>query len=514
MTEDTIKQLSEMTDDAEFERLAMAILREANPEYASLLHTGVNSAGKTVKSPVDGISFAIGAQPPHMLAVHHTTCARNDLEGKWLHDPATVKPHKGGKPKAPPGDVLKAAKLYEDERVRLGTLRGTLILTTNQEPSEELVRDTRATGRKFGLSVDIWSASRLAHVLDNTPTGQWIRAKYLRIDQERLSKELLAKLSRDSLDAHRPSNDIAAWVPRSLDGLLGAADSQDVVFVIAESGLGKSVACYKYLDRHIASGGFGLILPHHLLASTLTVDQAVEAALEQLHPALAPGSGNTALSFCSGDRPFIVVVEDINKSGQAQYLAEKLTQWAAANSTATKETGQGTTNNNWRLICPVWPQVIASLKDEARKRVQGSAIVGAAFTPPEGREAVQRRAKSRGIYLSDMEADSISNALGHDPLLIALQEPGRQPDSTKVIEDFIDGSASRLAGEKGEFTAGDYRASLRLLAAEALHHRELNPKWQSVIAWLAQQGDALTMLRHLVHHGEVIRITGAGVESD
>ncbi|MGX7745412.1 hypothetical protein [Rhodopseudomonas parapalustris] len=512
MTEDTIKQLSEMTDDAEFERLAMAILREANPEYASLLHTGVNSAGKTVKSPVDGISFAIGAQPPHMLAVHHTTCARKDLEGKWLHDPATVKPHKGGKPKAPPGDVLKAAKLYEDERARLGTLRGTLILTTNQEPSEELVRDTHATGRKFGLSVDIWSASRLAHVLDNTPTGQWIRAKYLRIDQERLSKELLAKLSRDSLDAHRPSNDIAAWVPRSLDGLLDAADSQDVVFVIAESGLGKSVACYKYLDRHIASGGFGLILPHHLLASTLTVNQAVEAALEQLHPALAPGSGNTALSFCSGDRPFIVVVEDINKSGQAQYLAEKLTQWAAANSTVTKETGQGTTNNNWRLICPVWPQVVSSLKDEARKRVQGSAIVGAAFTPPEGREAIQRRAKARGIYISDMEADSISNALGHDPLLIALQEPGRQPDSTKVIEDFIDGSASRLAGEKGEFTAGDYRASLRLLAAEALHHRELNPKWQSVIAWFAQQGDALTMLRHLVHHGEVIRITGAGVE--
>jgi hypothetical protein len=111
MTDDTIKKLSEMTDDAEFERLAMAVLREANPEYASLLHTGVNSAGKTVKSPVDGISFVIGAQPPHMLAAHHTTCARKYLEGKWLHDPATVKPHKGGKPTAPPGDVLKAKTL-------------------------------------------------------------------------------------------------------------------------------------------------------------------------------------------------------------------------------------------------------------------------------------------------------------------------------------------------------------------------------------------------------------------
>jgi hypothetical protein len=78
-SQNTIRKLSEMTNEADFERLAMAILREAKPEYASLLHPGVNPAGKTIKSPVDGISFVIGAQPPHMIAAHHTTCSRNDL---------------------------------------------------------------------------------------------------------------------------------------------------------------------------------------------------------------------------------------------------------------------------------------------------------------------------------------------------------------------------------------------------------------------------------------------------
>jgi hypothetical protein len=53
----TIGKLAEMTDQAAFERLATAILLEAEPQYASLLHPGVNEEGKTVKSPVDGIGF-------------------------------------------------------------------------------------------------------------------------------------------------------------------------------------------------------------------------------------------------------------------------------------------------------------------------------------------------------------------------------------------------------------------------------------------------------------------------
>ncbi len=38
-TGETVRKLSEMTDDAAFERLAVAVLREAKPEYAALLHS-------------------------------------------------------------------------------------------------------------------------------------------------------------------------------------------------------------------------------------------------------------------------------------------------------------------------------------------------------------------------------------------------------------------------------------------------------------------------------------------
>jgi hypothetical protein len=55
MTSTTVKLLSEMSDEGLFERLATAVLREADPRYSALVHPGVNADGKTVKSPLDGI---------------------------------------------------------------------------------------------------------------------------------------------------------------------------------------------------------------------------------------------------------------------------------------------------------------------------------------------------------------------------------------------------------------------------------------------------------------------------
>ncbi len=508
---DTIRKLSEMTDEADFERLATAILREAAPEYASLLHPGVNPTGKTVKSPVDGISFILGAEPPHMVMAHHTTAARGDLQKKWLHDPATVKTRQGTQPTQPAGDILKTAELLDEERARVPLMRSTLALTTNQEPSQELVREAHAYGAARRLQVDIWSVSRLAHFLDNDPSGQWLRHQHLGIEQQRLSRELLAKLSRDSLELQRPKSEPKIWVSRELDRVIAEAEHRDVLFVIAESGLGKSVACFKKLEQHFASGGFGLILPHQTIDSSLSVEQAIDTALRQLHPHLVQSAGLDALNLCSADRPFLAVVEDINRSGQTRFLTEKLAKWANADSETATSGNSPTASSGrkkWRLLCPLWPSVVASLDDDARKGVQRLAVIGNAFTPPEGREAVQRRAKAKGLYLSDLEADGMSDALGHDPLLIALHEPGRIPRPDRVIDEFIDGSVARLAQDRGEHTPGDYRAALRALARALLTHLDLNPRWQSVPAWLAGDGDAVAALRRLVNFGEVIHLAG------
>jgi hypothetical protein len=514
----TIRKLSDMKDEAKFERLATAILREARLEYASLLHPGVNSEDKTVKSPVDGIGFVLGAKPSHMIAAHHTTCTRDRLRKKWLHNPASVTPRKGGRPTMPAGDLIKTAEIVSAERTRDATLRATLILTTNKEPPDDLVRDTQAEGQARRLDIDIWSVSRLAHELDNTPTGQWLRYQYLGMEQERLSQELLAKLSRDSLDIHRPDDDPDAWVATSLDRALAEAlQEQDALFIIAESGLGKSVACYKRLNQHVAAGGFGLILPHQVVNQALTIEQAVEAALLQLHPKLVAGAGLDALSFCSADHPLVLVVEDINKSGQGPLLAAKLVKWSSVgkgSGSSDNEPGGRPDRGRWRLLCPIWPEIVASLSDTTQKQIQSLAVVGAALTMQEGREAVQRRARPKGLLLSDLDAESVSEALGNDPLLIALHEPGDQPQPERVIEQFIDASAKRLATKRGEYTASDYRHALRSMAGAMLSHRELGPSWLALLGWVAGSSDTSAMLRHIVQHAEIIRLSGPATKEN
>lgn len=504
--ENTEQALAAINDEGLFERLATAILREANPTYGSLAHPGVNVKGKTVKSPLDGICFVEGADPPHMIAVHHTTTARKDLKKKWLYDPSKANSRKGSQPKAPPGDLIKTAALVAEERKRTPNLRATLVLTTNEEPEEALVRAVDASGRDRGLEIDLWPRSRLSHFLDNQPSGQWIRHSFLNIEQERLSAELLHELSIKSLEVQRPLDNQAAWVPRALDAALTTSLCHDVTFLVAGSGLGKSVACYRKLAAHVKGGGFGIVLPNDSVASAVTLEQAVKKTLCQLHPPLAVES-TSVLSLCSPDHPLLLVVEDINHSGQAQLLVEKLASWSRA--LANDDEGA---SSRWRLLCPVWPEILVSLGDQARKRIEPLIITAEGFTESEGSEAVLARARLDNREMSYLSAQAISRALGHDPLLIALHDQKKTPDPHQIISQFVEGSLSRIAAMTKDHPAADYRQALRELAGEMLVNRKIELHWGEVKAWEGLEKDALHLLARLANHGELIRYTGSSAD--
>ncbi len=498
--ERTQQALSNITDEGLFERFATAILREANQTYHSLAHTGVNVAGKTVKAPLDGICFVPGADPPHMIAVHHTTTARNDLKKKWLHDPSKVRPRKKSQSTAPAGDLIKTAELAMEERTRTPNLRVTLVLTTNKEPDQSLVRAVAAAGYDRGLEIDLWPSSRLSHFLDN-PAGQWIRCSFLGIDQEQLSTELLHELSKKSLEIHNLPDNPNAWVSRSLDAILTTSMNRDVTFLVAGSGLGKSVACYRRLAVHIEGGGFGIILSHAEVASATTLDQAVTTTLCKLHPPLALPS-TSALSFCSPERPLLLVVEDINRSGQTQFLVEKLASWS---HTPSKDSHSEF--SRWRLVCPLWPENLSSLREDSRKRIEPLIITAGGFTKSEGRNAVLARARLEGRELSSLSAEAISHALGHDPLLIALHDQCTTPDPQKIISQFVKGSLSRAAAVYGDLPAAEYHQVLRALAGGMLSNRQIELNWIEVSDWAGLQGEPVRLLGRLAHQGELIRFS-------
>lgn len=503
---ETNRALSQITDAGLFERLATAVLRQADSAfYSNLTHTGMNADGKTVKAPVDGIAFVSGSIPPHMVTAHHASVAVDDLRKKWLHDPSTVKPRKGTKPTAPPGDVIKTMRIVSNERNRTPGLRVTLALTTNREPPEDLTRDVAAAANSYGINIDIWSCSRLAHYLDNDPDGQWLRNNYLGIVQQKLSKKLLRELSRSSLDALPLMARVEGLINRGLDRIVADQSPRPVAFIVGESGLGKTITCYKHLKTHIEAGGCGLVLTQAILSTHSILDHALNAELRKIHTSLEPGAGTKALSLCSPDDPLLILVEDVNRSNHPALLLERLVGWGSS-----RDENTSTKSPNWRLFCPVWPKVLATTSDEARKRIETLAVSAAPFTKDEARAAVERSAKLAKVTISSLEADSLAEALGNDPLLIALYNFAQKPEPQQVIGDFVKANLYRLASNMGNFMLTEYQAALKTLACEMLSHRRVDPNWTEVQDWLRGQPDHLTAMRQIVRGGEVVRLTDAG----
>jgi hypothetical protein len=273
-----------------------------------------------------------------------------------------------------------------------------------------------------------------------------------------------------------------------------------VVFVIAESGSGKSVACYKRLMSNKAAGGFSFILTDEVISLSLSLEQAIEKSLAQLHPSLVLGCGSAALHLASPARRLLLTVEDINKSGRGAALIEKIVRWQGDKSKQDSAI-------SWQMLCPVWPQVMASLDDDVRKRINSQAIVGSVFSAKEGAEAVETRLALEDRSMTKLEATKISESLGHDPLLIALYDPANAPDPSQTIAQFIEGRLQKLSVVRGEFSAAEYGKALSDLAISILLNRQIEPSSTNLLTW-PSLSDHVTALRHLVQQKDVIRFTG------
>ena len=487
----TSRALESMTDSGLFERLATAVLRSYNPLYERLVHTGVNASGRTITSPLDGICFEPGADPPHMVATHHTTIALNDLDAKWLSTSI-------------PGDVAKTADFAREQRKEQPQLRATLVLTTNNEPNADLVARVYASAAANCLELDLWTRSRLAHFLDNKPDGQWLRREFLGLEQELLSSELLHELSRTSLRINSPPSEPRTWIPRSLDTDLTDRQHRDVTFVVSASGTGKSIACYRRLSAHVRAGGFGLVLNSEVILQAATLEVAIRATIENLHPNLVRMS-DTPLSFCSPDRRLLLVVDDGHRLTRDPSLVEKVARW----SSVWNDVEGSARPPIWQLLFPIWPEVLASLRDEVRQKLAPMTLITRGFSAIEGRQAVFARARVEKLTLSKSDAQAISAGLGQDPLLIALHDLTRSPDPSITITSFVDNALGRVSAARRDLPAFEYREALLALASAMLTTGNLQPTWRAVKSWSSIRTETLRLIGTLLDDGVLMTLTGA-----
>ena len=497
----TIRKLAEITDAALFERLATAVLRSCKPSlYENLSHPGVNSDGKTVKAPLDGIGWVRDAGSDRVIAAAHSTCEQKDIEKKWLHDPATVKPRKtGNKPSAPEGDLRKAIREISAFRLNQPSLQATFALTSNREPDQKSIVTAQQLASKAGVDLDIWSASRIAQYLDSAH-GQWLRKVYFGDSVEFVSAELLQSCTQRNLLGYIHLMNPAELIDRETS----IERSSGHTLLVGPSGVGKTTIALQILKRHAEAGGTGLVIPHETIVLATYLTEAIDIELRKLEPDLQPDSGHHALSLASENLPFIIVIEDINAASDPPMVLNKVVNWILSSGSDSVI--------QWRLICPVWPRYIDSLNQKLKDSHISMLQAVNVYTDEQAEEAIQKKSQMAGSTLLPATISSIAKALGNDPLLIALCDFSNLPDATKVVDQYIERELALIASNSSSFHRSDIRDAIDSLVRQMLIKRKLNPTLREINVWLRQESSQREILNLVFKAGSVLRLVPRSCE--
>jgi hypothetical protein len=478
-----------MTSRGKFERLANAVLSKSDTTYAALIALGINAQDETIPGPFDGFCRIPSSEPPHFVWVQHTTTDRKSLRGKWLSERDDRL-----------GDLAKAGRDARELREHFPDAKFTVVLSTNQRlSSKSLVVEVNKKAGEFDTTVDIWEQSRYARFLDSDRDGQYLRKVYLGTDAEMLSADLLAELGTESLEMYRrmqftsPSD----WVSRELDSHLWQDTGEvppRVTLLIGESGFGKSAAAYRFLERHMDSGGYGLFIPDRSAQASTSLIGAIRRSLEELHPALLSQEASQIPTIIPADSQFVVVFDDVNRTSSATRLIRDLVSWGEP---------------PYLIVIPVWPRFWHQVQQLKQKKGVHVITVDRMLVK-EARDAIESVVSAAGLAISGMEAYDTAAKLGHDPLLIGTfgdrLRSARRGDLNRVAEDTIAGFIDDQIVEAATASSAtcfkhEYRDTLGELASHMLQRKRLYPTWNEVEAWLQNSPGRLDALRDLCGHG-------------
>ena len=515
----TAEALEAITDRGQFECLVISALRKENKDYAHILQTGVNAAGEPVRSPVDGFCRVLGSAPAHFLMVQVTSTERESLERKWLYDSTVAKERRPVSTNSD-GDLVKTGRLAQEIRRDFPHAKFTVILGTNQHIDADFQVKVHKKAEDFNVDCDIWDQSRLADFLDNSPEGHWLRKKYFDIEAEMLSESLLRSLCKRSLVLYEKELFLANpdnWVSRGIDDRVYegiCSNTYTIEFLVGESGFGKTVAAYRALQKHLASGGYGLWAPAGLIKECMFLENALDSLLLRLHPGLLPNPGKDALLFVQEHSQFLIVVDDINRIEDPTELVRKLLAWSKPQRSHTPDLQSPFPST--LVVCPVWPHLLELTNHDVNKTPWAHTVSIGPMTAAEGALAVRATAKQAQIEITNTQANALAKKMENDPILIglfgSLLDKNKPCDFNTLVEDvmeeFIRSSVEEVAfAPNALHLRPDYRNTLCTISSHMLRKRRLHPFWKEVKSWLKRSPDILKTLRELIRHGKLCRLT-------
>lgn len=488
----TVKKLSEFKDAAKFERLATAYLRSFNPnKYQSTSHLGVNPKGSTVKAPLDGFSVYEENGELGVAGLEHTTTDISSLHDKFLKDLSTVKPKDPAKgPTGNDGDLRKAINEINGYRSKYQDIKkATIALVSTFDPKPETILDAKTLAKENDIDLEIHGGTRIANYLDTTAKGQYLRKLYLAEKPEKLSLELLREITEKQVDDYSKLIDVQLMVQR-------VTCQPEVInhqFLVGESGVGKSIIAFNSLKANFDNGSAGIILSEKIIDKSNSLEQAITEQLSVFENNLNDAAGATALEICQHLLPFVIVIEDINKSDSPTKTLQKILKWIQRN-----------TSDKWLIVCPVYPNYLDSLKhDEKVKISEFTSFVGN-FSTREAKEAVKLKAEKSGAELSEVEIASICSSLGNDPLLIALSDLSSETAAADIIENYIRNDICKIAANFDDIYDDEIEEIYEELFGYLLSNRNLNPTIKEIAEWFKDSPNKLGCLKKLLKKGSAI----------
>ncbi len=502
-----------MSDAGAFEVLATRVLRQTDTDYARIEHLGVNADGKTVKNPLDGFCRVPGISPSRYVMAAFSTDVATKIERKLLFDHTKSK---GGKYKdADDGDLVKAARAASQLREKDEGAEFIFTFCTNKQPNAEVMQEGYTTGKDAGIEVRFLARSSIRDHLDTTPGGQWLRKEHLGIEADTLSFPLLRELALKSIEEYSyelfcSGIDIVETVTTRRVAALSTQNQPNINVLIGASGSGKSVASFKALTNVIKEGGIALWLPAEVTLISLSLDMAITTSLQSLCPTLGAEAGRDSVTLAANHNvPFLIVVDDVNRTASAAQAVQKLITWHKR--MVSGESAMDSTKRSCRvpyLIIPVWNHYWSSIANRYRSDGMVGEITAQVMT---SHEAVDCLRTCSSQQLDQRTAFEVVERLEYDPILIGLwgqlhsDTLSKQVDvdAHSLIEEYIQSSIEEDSNNSG-LLAADIRMALEKLASKMLDERELYPMWSHITEWLSNS--QVDSLRRLCVSGRICRV--------
>ncbi len=474
------KDLKSITDNALFETISHEILRNQNDRYKTIIQTGINIDGKTIKDPVDGITLIQNDKGEiiEAIATECTTTNRTGLKAKLLKEDEPKK-----------GDIIKSIEKLKRHKSKRPNIKLTLVLCVFNIDSK-LYEDVKLRCEKEGVVVDIWGYNKLNSYLENYPEGQIIRRKYFGNKPTLISDELIDEFVESNLKAYKRDfdyfeNTIEREAFRLLEDLVYA--SSGLILLKGESGRGKTTLCIQLYEQLISGKQFCCRISPETVAISDDFQKAIDAEFRKEYPQ-CDESLYEKLSL----NQIFIIVDDLNRTSNPQAILNRIQSWF----NDYKEVSQVP----YTIICPIWNRNVAFKKIDYEETDFIKEIPLSLFSEDENQKFQEKNLKEIG--------NGDISKLGNDPYLLGLyaksQKTNTSPD--KLLEKSIEDEIEKHSIKNNNFTS-DYEEALSSLIHFQLVNRDLYPNTYTLKEWFKNDKDSFNIIKALAIDNTLIYLS-------